>query len=62
MGTLDAGAAVHGLAVTIVSGDRDLPRLVGPLVQVFMPKGQDGEHGTCRYWAAELTGRRHMFS
>jgi DNA polymerase I len=46
MGTLAARAAAQGLAVTIVSGDRDLLQLVGPLVQVFMPKGQDGETWT----------------
>jgi DNA polymerase-1 len=46
MGTLAARAAAKGLAVTIVSGDRDLLQLVGPLVQVFMPKGQDGETWT----------------
>ena len=25
-----------------MSGDRDLLQLVGPLIEVFMPKGQDG--------------------
>ena len=29
--------------MTIVSSDRDLLQLVGPGVEVFMPKGQDGE-------------------
>lgn len=43
MGTLASTAARDGLAVTIVSGDRDLMQLVGPRVALFMPKGQDGE-------------------
>ncbi len=43
MGTLATAAATVGLPVTIVSGDRDLLQMVGPLVEVFMPKGQEGE-------------------
>ncbi|GAC1400017.1 MAG: hypothetical protein NVSMB65_17930 [Chloroflexota bacterium] len=43
IGTLSRRAAAAGLSVTIVSGDRDLLQLVGPLVEVFMPRGQDGE-------------------
>src|SRR2546423_14759225 len=31
------------LPVTIVSGDRDLLQVVGPGVDLFMPKGQDGD-------------------
>jgi 5'-3' exonuclease len=46
MGTLAARAAAHGLAVTIVSGDRDLLQLVGPLVEVFMPKEQKNKTWT----------------
>ncbi len=46
MGTLAVRAAAAGLPVTIVSGDRDLLQLLGPLVEVFMPKGQDGESYT----------------
>lgn len=42
IGTLAVRAAAAGLGTTIVSGDRDLLQLVGPLVEVFMPKGQDG--------------------
>jgi len=43
IGTLAAAATIAGLPVTIVSGDRDLLQVVGPRVEVFMPKGQDGE-------------------
>ncbi len=43
MGTLSVRAAGVGLPSVIVSGDRDLLQLVSPLVEVFMPKGQDGE-------------------
>lgn len=43
MGTLAVRAANAGLPSIIVSGDRDLLQLVSPLVEVFMPKGQDGE-------------------
>jgi DNA polymerase-1 len=43
MGTLAGRAASTGLPTVIVSGDRDLLQLVSSLVQVFMPKGQDGE-------------------
>jgi len=43
MGTLAAAAAAVDLPVTIVSGDRDLLQVVGPRVEVFMPKGQEGE-------------------
>jgi DNA polymerase-1 len=43
IGTLAARASSAGLPTTIVSGDRDLLQLVGPLVTVFMPKGQEGE-------------------
>ena len=43
MGTLASAAAAAGVPVTIVSGDRDLLQLVGPQVELFMPKGQDGE-------------------
>jgi DNA polymerase-1 len=43
IGTLARAATAAGLPATIVSGDRDLLQLVGPLVEVFMPKGQDGE-------------------
>jgi 5'-3' exonuclease len=42
IGTLAVRAAAAGLGTTIVSGDRDLLQLVGPSVEVFMPKGQDG--------------------
>ncbi len=43
MGTLATAAAIAGLLVTIVSGDRDLLQMVGPGVDVFMPKGQEGK-------------------
>ena len=43
LGTLATRAAAAGLSTTIVSGDRDLLQLVNPLVEVFMPRGQDGE-------------------
>ncbi len=43
MGTLATAAAIAGLPVTIVSGDRDLLQVVGPGVDVFMPKGHEGE-------------------
>jgi len=46
LGSLAARAAATGLPTTIVSGDRDLLQLVGPGVEVFMPKGQDGETWT----------------
>ncbi len=46
MGTLATAAAAAGTPVTIVSGDRDLLQLVGPRVELFMPKGQDGETHT----------------
>ena len=45
IGTLAAAATTAGVPVTIVSGDRDLLQVVGPQVELFMPKGQDGE--TC---------------
>ena len=43
MGTLATAAATARLPVTIVSGDRDLLQVVGPSVDLFMPKGQDGD-------------------
>ena len=43
MGTLATAATTVGLPVTIVSGDRDLLQMVGPRVDVFMPKGQEGD-------------------
>ena len=43
LGTLAGSAAAQGLRTTIVSGDRDLLQLVGPLVTVYMPRGRDGE-------------------
>ena len=43
MGTLAVRAAEAGLPAIIVSGDRDLLQLLRPLVDVFMPKGQEGE-------------------
>ncbi len=43
MGTLATAATTAGLPVTIVSGDRDLLQMVGPRVDVFMPKGQEGD-------------------
>ena len=43
LGTLAIRAAAAGLPTIIVSGDRDLLQLVNPLVEVFMPRGQDGE-------------------
>jgi len=43
MGTLATAATTARLPVTIISGDRDLLQLVGPNVEVFMPKGQEGE-------------------
>ncbi|HEY8283934.1 MAG TPA: 5'-3' exonuclease H3TH domain-containing protein [Chloroflexota bacterium] len=46
LGSLAARAAAGGLPATIVSGDRDLLQLVRPGVDVFMPKGQDGETWT----------------
>jgi DNA polymerase-1 len=46
LGTLARLAAEGALRTTIVSGDRDLLQLVGPLVTVFMPKGRTGESFT----------------
>lgn len=46
MGALATAATAVGLPVTIVSGDRDLLQVVGPGVEVSMPKGQDGETDT----------------
>ncbi len=46
IGTLAAAATAAAVPVTIVSGDRDLLQLVEPQVEVFMPKGQDGETDT----------------
>ncbi len=46
IGTLASRAAAHGIPTTIVSGDRDLLQLVGPQVELFMPKGQEGETWT----------------
>jgi DNA polymerase-1 len=43
MGTLATAATTANLPVTIVSGDRDLLQVVGPGVDLFMPKGQDGD-------------------
>lgn len=43
IGTLVTAATAAGVPAIIVSGDRDLLQLVGPLVHVFMPRGQDGE-------------------
>jgi DNA polymerase-1 len=43
MGTLATAAATARLPVTIVSGDRDLLQVVGPGVDLFMPRGQDGD-------------------
>ena len=43
MGTLATAAATANLPVTIVSGDRDLLQVVGPGVDLFMPRGQDGD-------------------
>src|SRR5437763_3441826 len=43
MGTLATAAATARLPVTMVSGDRDLLQVVGPGVDLFMPKGQDGD-------------------
>jgi len=43
LGTLATAATAAGLPVTIVTGDRDLLQVVGPRVEVFMPKGQEGE-------------------
>ncbi len=43
IGTLATAATTVGLPVTIVSGDRDLLQMVGPRVDVFMPKGQEGD-------------------
>ena len=43
MGTLATAAATARLPVTLVSGDRDLLQVVGPGVDLFMPKGQDGD-------------------
>jgi len=43
MGTLATAAATATLPVTLVSGDRDLLQVVGPGVDLFMPKGQDGD-------------------
>ncbi len=42
MGTLATAATTAGLSVTIITGDRDLLQMVGPCVDVFMPKGQEG--------------------
>ncbi len=53
MGALAAAAVKVDLPVVIVSGDRDLLQTVGPLVTVFMPKGQEGETFT-----PELVGER----
>lgn len=43
MGTLATAATAAGVPVTIISGDRDLLQMVRPGVELFMPKGQDGE-------------------
>jgi DNA polymerase-1 len=43
MGTLATAAATASLPVTLVSGDRDLLQVVSPGVDLFMPKGQDGD-------------------
>jgi len=43
IGTLATAAATATLPVTIVSGDRDLLQVVGPQIEVFMPKGQEGD-------------------
>ena len=53
IGTLAGVAAEVGLPTTIVSGDRDLLQLVRPGVEVFMPKGQEGET-----WTPELVRER----
>lgn len=49
IGTLAGRAAAAGLPTTIVSGDRDLLQLVRPGIELFMPKGQEGET-----WTPEL--------
>ena len=43
MGTLATAAATARLPVTIVSGDLDLLQVVGPGIDLFMPRGQDGD-------------------
>jgi DNA polymerase I len=53
IGTLAGWATGRSLATIIVSGDRDLLQLLRPSVQLFMPKGQDGE-----LWTPDLLQER----
>lgn len=62
LGTLATRAAAGGLPATIVSGDRDLLQLVRPGVEVFMPKGQDGETWTAALVEERWGVRAHQFT